>query len=204
MTRQASRDQPPLISIGVASAAALAYEILLLRLFSVTQWHHTTYMVISLALLGYGASGSLLGWWGSRWVRQIRRVYPAALLLAGVTMIGCFLIAQRIAVHPEELLWAPGQMGRLIGVYVLLAVPFLCVATAIGLALMHYRPQAVYASDLLGAGGGGVVAVLLLYELHPMQALRAVACLALAAAWIAAREVAPRSGWLAWGWLQSS
>ena len=52
--------RPPFIAIALASAIALGYEILLIRLFSVIQWHHFAYMIISLALLGYGASGTFL------------------------------------------------------------------------------------------------------------------------------------------------
>ena len=46
---------PPLIAIALISGAALAFEILLMRLFSIVLWHHFAYMIISLALLGYGA-----------------------------------------------------------------------------------------------------------------------------------------------------
>ena len=31
-----------------------------MRLFSIIQWHHFAYMMISLALLGYGVSGAFL------------------------------------------------------------------------------------------------------------------------------------------------
>jgi hypothetical protein len=34
--------------------------VLLTRLFSIIQWHHFAYMVISVALLGFGASGTFL------------------------------------------------------------------------------------------------------------------------------------------------
>ncbi len=44
----------------MVSAGALAYEILLMRLFSIIHWHHFAYMMISLAMLGYGASGTFL------------------------------------------------------------------------------------------------------------------------------------------------
>src|SRR5256885_16103017 len=51
-------DRPPLLAIAMLSAATLGYEILLMRLFSVIQWHHFAYMMISVALLGYGAAGT--------------------------------------------------------------------------------------------------------------------------------------------------
>jgi len=46
------------LALSLVSAAALAYEILLTRLFSIIQWHHFAYMMISVALLGYGAAGT--------------------------------------------------------------------------------------------------------------------------------------------------
>ena len=51
---------PLLAAVSLLSAAAIAYEILLTRLFAIALWHHFAYMVISLALLGYGASGTFL------------------------------------------------------------------------------------------------------------------------------------------------
>ena len=42
------------LSTGVllVSAAAIGYELLLMRVLSIIQWHHFAYMIISLALLG--------------------------------------------------------------------------------------------------------------------------------------------------------
>ena len=44
----------------LVSATVLAYQVLLVRAFSIGQWHHFAYMVVSIALLGFGASGTLL------------------------------------------------------------------------------------------------------------------------------------------------
>ncbi len=48
------------LALVVISAAILAYEVLLVRLFAIVQWHHFAFMAISIALLGFGASGH--GW----------------------------------------------------------------------------------------------------------------------------------------------
>ena len=53
---------PLLPAVGLVSAGALAYEVLLTRLFSIVQWHHYAYMIISIALLGYGNVGGCV--WG--------------------------------------------------------------------------------------------------------------------------------------------
>ena len=60
MERKPQLQAPPLLSVALISAAALAYEILLMRLLSIIHWHHFAYMIISVALLGYGASGTFM------------------------------------------------------------------------------------------------------------------------------------------------
>ncbi len=49
-----------LAAVAVVSAAILALEVALMRALSISRWHHFAYLVISLALLGFGASGTLL------------------------------------------------------------------------------------------------------------------------------------------------
>ena len=48
------------LGVAVVSAAILAYEVLLMRLFSIVGWHHFAYMIISIALLGFGASEMIM------------------------------------------------------------------------------------------------------------------------------------------------
>jgi hypothetical protein len=49
----------PLV-IFLSSCATLAYEVLLIRLFSISLWYHYAFMIISIAMLGFAASGVLL------------------------------------------------------------------------------------------------------------------------------------------------
>jgi len=49
-----------ILAIASSAAAALIFEIALTRIFAVTQFYHFAFMAVSLALLGYGASGSIL------------------------------------------------------------------------------------------------------------------------------------------------
>lgn len=178
----------PRASVALISGSALAYEILLMRIFSITEWHHTAYMVISLALLGYGASGTLLSFVGGRWVRDFGAWYPRLLALAGLSMVVSAVGAQRLAVHPEQLLWEPGLIARLSLVYGILAIPFLFVGAAVGLALMRFETGRVYASDLAGAGLGSALVVLLLWQIRPMEGVTLVASVAIAAAVVGALE----------------
>ncbi|HSO29199.1 MAG TPA: hypothetical protein VLS28_04805 [Candidatus Sulfomarinibacteraceae bacterium] len=49
-----------LAGMGLLSAAALVSQVALVRVFSIAQFYHFAFLVISLALLGFGASGSLM------------------------------------------------------------------------------------------------------------------------------------------------
>jgi len=100
---------PPLFSIALISAAALAYEILLMRLFSIIQWHHFAYMMISLALLGYGVSGTFLAL-SRPWLKgRFRAAYLVNAVLFGISTLVCFLLAQAVPFNALEVLWDPQQ-----------------------------------------------------------------------------------------------
>ena len=81
---------PPFLAIALVSAAALGYEVLLLRLFSIIQWHHFAYMIISLALFGYGVSGTFLALAGDLIGRRFGSLFAANAALFGVAAPGCF------------------------------------------------------------------------------------------------------------------
>ncbi|MHC4633984.1 MAG: hypothetical protein ACYSYU_02045, partial [Planctomycetota bacterium] len=42
------------------SAATLGLQIVLIRALSIAHWYHFAYLVISTALLGFGASGTMI------------------------------------------------------------------------------------------------------------------------------------------------
>ncbi|MGD8481712.1 MAG: SAM-dependent methyltransferase [Gammaproteobacteria bacterium] len=182
--------RPPLISLALASAAALAYQLLLIRVFSIIQWHHFAYMIISLALLGYGASGTFLSLVRGRIGRWLLPAYVSSIALFAVTGLPAFLLAQNIAFSPEELLWRPVLIWRLAGLYFLLGTPFFFVAAAVGLAFMGWGRLAgrVYGTDLGGAAAGGLIAVGLLWWMEPLRCMEAVVLLAGVAAFAAALE----------------
>lgn len=173
-----------LFALALLSACALACEILLTRLFSIIQWQHFAYMVISLALLGYGASGSFLtlarGWL----LPRFGPAFSANAALFGLAAVLCFAAAQEVPFNAQEILWSSTQWGHLVLIYLLLVPPFFFAANCTGLAFQRYREAIgrVYAADLWGAGSGAVAIVPLLFLLFPLRALAVVGSLA----WVAA------------------
>lgn len=179
----------PLIAVALVSAAALAYEILLMRLFSITLWHHFAYMIISLALLGWGASGALLTLAQRAVQQRFAPLFCAAAAAFGLTAIGCFALAQRVPFNPLELLWDPRQPAYLLAVYLLLLLPFLCAGACVCMALTRFRgaQSRIYSVDILGAGAGSLGIVALLFVVAPADALQmigALGCVAAAVGWI--------------------
>src|SRR5512145_555938 len=97
----------PAWSVALVSGAALANEVLLTRYFAVVHWHHFATMMISLALLGFGASGTFVTlarhWLSARYTR----VYVANLVAFGVLAVVAPVVAQALPFQAEQLLWDP-------------------------------------------------------------------------------------------------
>jgi hypothetical protein len=148
-----------------------------MRLLSIIQWHHFAYMIISLALLGYGVSGTVLAV-GKRWLApRFAAVYVASATLFGIAMIVCFALAQRIPFNALEVVWDPRQLPYLAAIYLLFFIPFFFAASCIALSFVHYKEliNRIYLADLLGAGVGAA-------GFRPEACLKLLAVIALAAA----------------------
>ena len=191
MSNSATPLRPPYLSVGILSASALAYEVLLMRLFSIIQWHHFAYMIIGLALLGYGISGTVISIYKRQLLARFSHIYMFCLLLFSFTTVGCFLLAQNIPFNAEEILWDPNQIWYLGMMFLLLTIPFFLAASAICLSFIRYQMKVpyIYAVDLFAAGLGGLIILLLLYWLFPQWALIVIGISGLLAVIVAAREL---------------
>ncbi|MGD2053080.1 MAG: SAM-dependent methyltransferase [Gammaproteobacteria bacterium] len=184
--------RPPLSAIFVLSATALAYEVLLVRLFSIIQWHHFAFMVISIALLGYGVSGSIITVF-QRWLMQR---YSSMLIfnavMFGLSTVACFIAVQQMPFNALEILWDTSQWQRLFMSYLLLTLPFFFVANSIALTMARYhdRIALIYGVDLIGAGFGAIAIIVLLQFYPPGAVLRILGVLGLIASLLAIRQLA--------------
>ena len=185
---------PPLASIFILSASALAYEVLLIRLFSIVHWHHFAFMVISIALLGYGVSGSLITVFRRWLLDHYDRVFITNILLFGLSSIACFIVVQQLPFNTLEILWDHSQWQRLLLSYLLLTLPFFFVANAIALTIMrfHQTIPLVYGVDLIGAGIGAVLVMALLQIFSPDALLRVLAISGITAGFFALRNLSNR------------
>lgn len=148
-------------AIFIASVSSLSYEIALIRIFSISLWYHFAFMVISIAMLGIGASGTLL----SIYPRLKNAQYiPAYFLMLNISIPVSYLLINIIPFEPARLAWDRIQIFYISLYYIPLAFPFfsfgLIIATAF--STMSRYTRYIYGADLIGAGTGSILALWLL------------------------------------------
>src|SRR5215831_3940360 len=110
------------LAIFLISFAVLLTELLLTRIFSVTMFYHLSFMVVSLAMLGFGASGLLVtlrpAWFPEK--KLFAHAALAAVLFAAASVVGIGVSFQL----PIPLETTVSNWGRISVIYVLCALPF--------------------------------------------------------------------------------
>ncbi|SDY93497.1 SAM-dependent methyltransferase [Citreimonas salinaria] len=177
-------NRPTLFAVAVVSAAILAYQVLLVRLLAIISWHHFAYMIISIALLGFGASGTVLALTRARVVPHFTAAFATCAAFFGATAVGAFAILARLPFNPLALVWDPQQMIWLGASYGVLVLPFFFGGAAVGLAFTRHAAEIgrLYAYDLVGAGVGALGMVGILFLVTPAVALRLVSAAGLLSA----------------------
>ncbi len=164
-------------AVALLSAAALGYELLLLRVFSVMYWHHFAHLIISMALLGSGVSGVVLALLQGHLLPRFHAAYSVCASCFAIAVLASVAVAGRFAFHPPELIWDGRQVIRMAGVFVPAALPFFFSGSCIGLAMRRCPDDVgrIYRADLAGAALGALVLTVLLFHLPPEHALRGIA-----------------------------
>ena len=171
------------LAVALISASTLAYEILLVRVFAIEQFHHFAYMAIGVAMLGFGAAGTLLAL-ALPDRRRAEGWFTWAALLTPVALLASAALVLRVPLDATQLVWDAGAWPRLALVYLLLAAPFAVGASVVLLALTlePERVGALYGAGFLGAGIGAGLALAILWIALPERALAAPALAAAAGA----------------------
>ena len=182
-----------LVSIFLISGSLIAYEIALMRLLSIAQWHHFAHMIISLALLGFGASGSAIAITQHWLMRRFHAAYTVSGLTYAISLVCCFTLYQYVPFNPFMVVWHPIQLLSLLAQYLILAIPFFFGAMCIGMALLRFNTKVnqLYFFDLLGSGIGALGIILVMYLVSPVQILTVVSTIGFGSVLVANI----RSGW---------
>lgn len=146
--------------------ATLMFEILLLRIFSVTMWYHFAFMAISIALFGMTVGAVIVYLLPSIFNKDKLRYHLS---------LSAFLFAVFAVVNFITYLLIPFELPTFAGasllnllnltfIYLLISVPFIFSGICITLALTKFPLQVgkLYAADLIGAASGCILLIMTL------------------------------------------
>jgi hypothetical protein len=169
-------------TIFSVSCSALIFEVSLTRLFSIYLWYHFAFMVISIAMLGIGAAGTMLALFPKR-LCSPSSIGPYA-ICAGISMILGYIVSNHIPFDPVKFSWDHAQIFYLALYCLVLSIPFFFSGLLIANAFLLYSDKSnlIYGSDLLGAGTGSLAVIVLLNIAAPEYAVAAASLLCFAGA----------------------
>ena len=152
------------IGVGFLAAATLIFETTLTRLLGVAQFYHFAFLVVSLALLGLGASGTILSVFPSLKDVDVSRFlmwtglgfsFSVGLAYGGVNWI---------PFDSYSIAWERVQTLYFSLYYFVLSLPFLISGLGVGvvLSVKSENHHFIYAANLVGSALGALLTPLAL------------------------------------------
>ncbi len=171
----------------------LSLEVALTRVFSFIMYHHFTYLVISVAMLGFGAAGTYLTTRKKHDEAPTGNEFLGKMAgLFGLTTIAAIVFIPRIHFYPLDIYFYKdySNLLSLLIIILLTATPFffggVCIAYIISSAAQ--RINHVYFADLTGAATGCLLALLLINTVGAIVACFVAAAIALLVALLSTKR----------------
>ncbi len=186
------RCRPPMaVLVFVTALVTLAVEVFYTRLFAALFWKNTAFAILSLAMLGIGASGILVYMKPSWFPRERRGSQLAWQSIAfGLSIVGSYLWILALSKRSYNAMEPLSSYASLVAAGI---VPFFFGGLVLSVVFTHAvdRIAALYRLDLVGASAGAVVVLPALRifngpALVPVLAFAAIA----AGTWYARRQAA--------------
>lgn len=157
----------PVIGVVVFCVAmsTLLLQLVQTRIFGVVYWNHLVYLIVSIALLGFGISGTWLAFGKDTWLARTLTLHKAAwgyLISALVST----LILPRLGINLSEFFEGTAQI-RLLFTYAVAVMPYFFGGWILASIFRDYTKSIhfLYFLDLVGAGLGCLLYVLLMQPL---------------------------------------
>lgn len=156
------------MSLFLISLSALYHQIALIRYMSNIYYGNMTYFIISVALLGFGASGT----WLSLRRKKSRNAMPSPLITSSMALLTCSLSLLVTSALPLNLLYLFYDYRQILLLFIYSAwlfLPFFFCGLFIGAILISSKNKTGdYGINLLGSGAGGLVSLSLMYYIDPL------------------------------------
>jgi len=169
LTSPLKKNRYALAAIFLVSSLNLLLQVLLTRILALGQGYHFAFLVISLALLGFGASGSCLSWFKTRLKKTHPRFLIALPLFFALSLFINYLVLNNYFIDRYHLSLNFGSWFLLGCMILSLALPFFFSGLILGL-IYTFRAKDVglyYGADLIGASIGALSFIPLGFILPP-------------------------------------
>jgi len=150
-------------AVFLLSFSSLIFEVLLTRIFSIGQWNHLSFMVISIALFGFAASGILLSILDARtkgWRERLSATGTVRILVTfySLSAITSFLVLNHMPLDYFRLPIEPAQIIYLLIAYVLLSIPFFFTGLIVSIAysFIPEKTAFIYFASMAGSAFGAI------------------------------------------------
>lgn len=157
------------IIVFILSLSTFCFEVLLTRAFSISQWNHLAFMVISLVVFGFALGGVVLNIALIRikdWAIKFARVefLNALVVLYTVSGVGAFLVVNEMPIDYFRIPVEPIQFVYLFSSYLCLSIPFLITGFIISLAyaIRGEKSGVIYLGSMGGSACGAILPLFLL------------------------------------------
>lgn len=172
------------LSVALLSSLLLGLQIVWMQALGYAQGHHLAYVVLAIALLGFGAGGSLLTLWSRP--ASLKKLFVPCLLLCALATALLPQVARTLLMGLEVdlLLVDHSQWLRLVALGGVMFLPFFLGAAALTIAfsLGAATIGPLYAANLAGSAAGAGASLGLLHFVLPEQIMPWLAWIALLAA----------------------
>jgi len=184
------------IALALLSASVIIFQLSLMQVLAIVQWHHFAYMVISIAMLGFGAAGTMIALFRNFLIRNREIVLPLFAVAAGLSLELAVRLNNLdcLSFDLYLLFIDTSQFWKLAANLLLYFLPFFFAAMVIGIFFTSWVSDIgkLYFANLAGSGLGGLLTLLLLNALYPTDALSFSAFLALISGLLLVRNSQPK------------
>ncbi|MFV1980656.1 MAG: hypothetical protein ACC655_05820, partial [Rhodothermia bacterium] len=159
------------IAVFLVSIALISFEVSLMQVLSFVQWQHFAAMIISIALLGFGASGTLISLARDWMLDRFDRLIPWLLTASAGAIAAAVPLSQFPAARFDSYLIfvdSAHALGLLL-TYLILVIPFFFGALVVGLSFVKHTQDIgrLYFWNLLGSGLGAILPIILMWWVEP-------------------------------------
>ncbi|MCL4416336.1 MAG: hypothetical protein M1365_06525, partial [Actinobacteria bacterium] len=149
-------------SLFLVSVSVFLYQVCLLRIISISDYYHFAFLIISVALLGFGISGSFLYFFIDKIKDQqfIKLIFTFGF---SVSIILSFILINLIPFDSFRIAWEIRQVFYLAVYYLSLLLPFFFAGSFIGyIFYIKEKPGITYFYNLTGSASGSILFLILM------------------------------------------